>query len=257
MNGKNGEKLRFRAAIILGIVSLLHTSLFTNNELKEIAEALEIVLRNDPKGTYRVTAIELVGLGFRMWKPYYDGSSIIRLFVGYTGFMESDQSLKKNPTDSTSPNNSSIHPLITYNARHAILDIAHKETDLFVQTVTHELSNSKSSNERGTFLHVLGYVMEKNPVLLQPSLTVIIESMIKSLDPHTPNIRDALLPLLTQTIADIVKRFPNIAFNNVTQRLIVGTSDGTCLLYDIRTASRIQVIDVKIYYLLNNEIGIY
>lgn len=69
--------------------------------------------------------------------------------------------------------------------------------------------------------------------------------MIKSLDPHIPHIRDTLLPVLTSNLADIVKVYPNVAFSNQTQRLIIGKSDGQCLLYDLRTASRIQVIDVK------------
>ncbi len=82
-------------------------------------------------------------------------------------------------------------------------------------------------------------------MLLYPYLTQIIESMIKSLDPHIPHIRDTLLPVLTGNLGDLVKRYPNVAFNNQTQRLIVGTTEGSCLLYDLRTASKIQVIDVR------------
>lgn len=202
-------------------------------------------MKDDPKGTYRVTAIELIGLGFSIWKSYLDGASLILMIIGFTGFMAHDTNKTNTSTENlSSTSNINIHPFVTYNARHAILEISKQETDLFVQVVTQELSQSKIANDRGTLLHALGYIMEKNPVLLQPYLPTIVDSMIKSLDPHTPQIRDALLPLLTQTIADIVKRYPSIAFNNVTQRLVVGNPDGTCLLYDIRTASRISVVDV-------------
>ena len=67
---------------------------------------------------------------------------------------------------------------------------------------------------------------------------------MKSLDPSVPYLRDALLPSLTDTLADLVDKYPNVAFNAISQRIVIGNQDGTCVIYDVRTASKLQVLEV-------------
>jgi hypothetical protein len=68
--------------------------------------------------------------------------------------------------------------------------------------------------------------------------------MMKSLDPSIQYLRDALLPVLTDTLADLVGKYPNVAFNATSQRLVIGNQDGTCAIYDVRTASKLQILEV-------------
>lgn len=69
--------------------------------------------------------------------------------------------------------------------------------------------------------------------------------MVKSLDPNSPYLRDTLQPLVTVCLSELVRYFPMISFHSGTQRLAVGTNDGTTILYDLRTATKVQVLEVK------------
>ncbi|KAJ3106164.1 hypothetical protein HDU97_006981 [Phlyctochytrium planicorne] len=67
--------------------------------------------------------------------------------------------------------------------------------------------------------------------------------MVKSLDPNSPTMREALLPVVTANFAELVRIFPNIAFHHGSQRLANGTSDGVVIVYDLKTATRIQILE--------------
>ena len=69
--------------------------------------------------------------------------------------------------------------------------------------------------------------------------------MVRSLDPNIPTIREALLPAATSALAELVRVYPNAAFHGATQRLAVGGPDGVIVLYDLRTATRMQVLSVR------------
>ena len=67
--------------------------------------------------------------------------------------------------------------------------------------------------------------------------------MVKTLDPNTPEVRESLLPIVTVNFAELVRSYPNICFHGPTQRLAIGTLEGTVLVYDLRTATKIAVLE--------------
>jgi hypothetical protein len=81
-------------------------------------------------------------------------------------------------------------------------------------------------------------------VQLYPFLAGIVDSMVRALDPNSPEARSALLPLATVNFAELVRNYPNIAFHSSTQRLAVGTMEGSIIIYDLRIAAKILILEV-------------
>ncbi len=73
--------------------------------------------------------------------------------------------------------------------------------------------------------------------------------MVKMLDPNHPSIRESLQNIVTINFAELVKSYPMVAFHSGTQRLAVGTNDGTAVIYDLRTATKLNILEV---YLAHN-----
>ena len=101
--------------------------------------------------------------------------------------------------------------------------------------------------ERSGYIKLLGMFVVKEPIILYPYLSTVVDSMIKSLDPNIPHMRENLLPSLTATSGDLVKIYPCVAFTAHQQRLVIGNMDGTCILYDVRTATKLQILEVNFF----------
>jgi WD40 repeat protein len=86
-----------------------------------------------------------------------------------------------------------------------------------------------------------------------------MEAVVKSLDPNATAHRDAILDTATEIIGHVVKtsvyhffsisifdeqdRFPTVDFHMASQRLAVGTSEGAIVMYDLKTAIRLYVLE--------------
>jgi hypothetical protein len=82
-------------------------------------------------------------------------------------------------------------------------------------------------------------------VQLYPFLPGIVDAMVRALDPNTPEARAALLPLATVNFAELVRNYPNVAFHSPSQRLAVGSIEGIVVIYDLRIAARILILEVS------------
>jgi hypothetical protein len=80
--------------------------------------------------------------------------------------------------------------------------------------------------------------------LLYTHLLSITDAMVKMLDPNSPTIRESLQNIVTINFAELVKAFPMVSFHSGTQRLAVGTSDGTSVVFDLRTATKLSILEV-------------
>jgi WD repeat-containing protein 7 len=86
-----------------------------------------------------------------------------------------------------------------------------------------------------------------------------MEAVVKSLDPNSTAGREAVLDTATEILGHVVKtcvvifrllstphekhRFPTVDFHMNTQRLAVGTSEGAIVMYDLKTATRLYVLE--------------
>jgi WD40 repeat protein len=67
--------------------------------------------------------------------------------------------------------------------------------------------------------------------------------MVKILDPNHPMVRESLQNIVTVNFAELVKNFPSVDFNAASQKLAVGTNDGKTIVYDLRAATKVHVLD--------------
>jgi WD40 repeat protein len=67
--------------------------------------------------------------------------------------------------------------------------------------------------------------------------------MVKMLDPNNPSVRETLQNIVTINFADLVKSFPMVAFHTASQRFAVGTNNGQSIIYDLRTATKQNILE--------------
>ncbi|KAJ3276102.1 hypothetical protein HDV01_006272 [Terramyces sp. JEL0728] len=227
------SKTSCRATIILALIGSLLPPALPLRVTKDVSTSLELIIRDPGKNPYRLLAIEIIGSGFKSWEPHLNGSSVIRCLVQLTG-LTGQQNVQGAPL---------ITPPSMIMARQALLSIANYNTGLFISTLTFDLLHAKDIWERVGGLKLLGLFIAKKPILLFNHLQPMVEAMVKMLDPNHPTVRESLQDIVTVNFADLVKIFPSIAFHPATQRLGVGTVDGSCIIFDLRTATKLNLLE--------------
>ncbi|CAG8660042.1 320_t:CDS:2, partial [Acaulospora colombiana] len=128
-------------------------------------------------------------------------------------------------------------------AQKVIFQIASINTPLCVSTLTYDSSHSKKPIEKNGYLKLISLFIRKRPLILYSNLSALVESVVKSLDPNIPKMRDTVLQTTTSVLHDFVKTFPSITFHGGTQKLAVGTLEGASIIYDLRTATRCHILE--------------
>ena len=158
-------------------------------------------------------------------------------------------------------------------AHHALMQIGAAEPVQFVITLAENPMRSARHFDPREYSHalsVIGNLVKKKPVYLLPGmhenenenevaplriashscnrayateLPRLVEAVVHSLDPNVPSLRDSCLKAATSVLHSIVSKFPMISFHQETQRLAVGTNRGSIIIYDLKSASRVHVLD--------------
>ncbi|KAH6566901.1 hypothetical protein BASA50_002582 [Batrachochytrium salamandrivorans] len=272
---KTMSKMNMRATLILGIMGSNQTSPLNSRVYKDLAESLDLSIREESKVTFRLIAIEIMGRAFATWEPHINGSSVLRCLINQTGLVATQsnpppgsnggQLAMSTTTSSPLPlssratgspltigtsaiqgggqQTSALTPALMLMARQAIVNIASVNAGLFISTLTFDLVHARHAAERGGGLRLLGMFITKKPTILYPYLTSIVDAMVKTLDPNTPHLREALQQIVTVNFAELVRTYPSVAFHASTQRLAVGGSaDGFVIVHDLRTATKAYVL---------------
>ncbi|KAL1677221.1 hypothetical protein EV122DRAFT_291263 [Schizophyllum commune] len=215
------------ALFICGYLAAEKYAVMSTHVLTDISKSVALYL-HDEHSTHRVLAIELCAYGFHVWQHYVDAMEILRaLFMLAT-------SAKK---DSISTQNPSAQ------ARAAILSIASAATPLFMTTLSLDVLSPSTAEHRRSVMQVVAFLIRKRPLVLQSSLPRLMEAVVKSLDPNATASRELVLDTATEIIRQVVKTYPTVDFHGGTQRLAVGTSEGAVIMYDLKTAIRLYVLE--------------
>jgi WD40 repeat protein len=94
-------------------------------------------------------------------------------------------------------------------------------------------------------ISLLGSLVKQDPISLLPLLPRLVETVVRSLDPHLPYLRDSCLQATTKVLHTLVSQYPMISFHQDSQRLAVGTNDNVIVIYDLKTATRWHVLEVR------------
>ncbi|KAI8919270.1 hypothetical protein DFJ77DRAFT_427879 [Powellomyces hirtus] len=242
---KHNSKLNMRAVLILGIIGSIQPELLDTRVCKDVAESLDQLLREEtPRNVYRIAAVELLGSGFPLWEPHINGTAVLRTLIAFSGL--ATPNLPGSAGSAPPPNAPPVptaSPAVMVASRQAIVQIASCNAALFISTLTMDLMHSKSASERAGSLKLLGMFIAKKPLVLLPHLGRVVEAIVKCLDPNLPHLRDALQGIVTVNFAELVKRYPNVAFHHASQRLAVGTMEGVGNVYDVRIAAKVQIME--------------
>jgi len=100
------------------------------------------------------------------------------------------------------------------------------------------------SQHSGAIL-ALGSLIKQDSLSLLPYLPRLVETIVRSLDPHVPFLRTSCLSATTQVLHSLVRHYPMVSFHQESQRLAVGTKDSVIVIYDLKTATRWHVLEIK------------
>eukprot|EP01111_Echinosteliopsis_oligospora_P007526 TRINITY_DN22727_c0_g1_i1.p1 TRINITY_DN22727_c0_g1~~TRINITY_DN22727_c0_g1_i1.p1 ORF type:complete len:295 (-),score=94.58 TRINITY_DN22727_c0_g1_i1:158-943(-) len=92
-------------------------------------------------------------------------------------------------------------------------------------------------------IQTIGSLVRKQPASMVSILPRLVETVVKSLDPHTPPLRDSCLKAATAVLHVLVKKYPMVSFHQESQRLAVGTHENHIIIYDLKTATRWHVLE--------------
>lgn len=74
-------------------------------------------------------------------------------------------------------------------------------------------------------------------------LTSVVEIVLKPLDPHNGPLRKICIEKAGEVLQQLVIKLPMVAFSQEKQRLAVGTLSNFIIVYDLKTASRLKLLE--------------
>ncbi|EPQ54828.1 WD40 repeat-like protein [Gloeophyllum trabeum ATCC 11539] len=215
------------ALFLCGYIAVSKYSLLSATTLSDISKSIAFYL-HDETSNHRALAIDLCSRGFTVWQQYVDAMEMLRaLFVLAT----------TSRKESISTQNAGLL------ARSAVLRIASSNSPLFMTTLAFDILHPKDVEHRKSVMQLVAFFIRKQPLVLYPNLPRLVEAVVKSLDPNSTANREAVLDTATEILGHVVKTFPTVDFHMATQRLAVGTSEGAVIMYDLKTATRLYVLE--------------
>ncbi|THH17275.1 hypothetical protein EW146_g3520 [Bondarzewia mesenterica] len=231
------------ALFLCGYIATEKYNLLSTNALNDISKSIMIYLHDDDV-SYKLLAIDLCSRGFHIWQQYVDAMEMLRsLFTLATNSRkESISSQNAGPQ-----------------ARLAVLQIATHSTALFMTTLSLDILHPRDLDHRKSVMQLMAFLIKKvlvlvcilgqllkqsqKPLVIYPNLPRLIEAVVKSLDPNSNSNREAVLDTATEILGHVVKTFPTVDFHMGSQRLAVGTIEGAIIMYDLKTATRLYVLE--------------
>ncbi|KAJ9120178.1 hypothetical protein QFC22_003077 [Naganishia vaughanmartiniae] len=222
-----GSQPAVEALIMMAAVALRRFSLLSPSALKDVASSVLWYLQQEDNLVQQQLAIDLTGRGFDVWQNFIDPSDMLRsLFTIAVGKDEDGR-----------------HQSIIAHARAAVIQLASTSGAIFITTITMDILDAKTIAQRNAIMKLCVFVARKKPIVLLPSLPRLAEAVVKSLDPTRVNMRESIQQTATVILNELVSTYPAIDFAGKTQKLAVGTHEGAVIMYDLKTATRLYVLE--------------
>ncbi|GAA5986281.1 hypothetical protein JCM11641_004880 [Rhodosporidiobolus odoratus] len=209
----------------VGLVATERFALLSTSVVKDLSISIAAYLE-DEMSFRQAIAVELCSRGFGIWQNYVDAMSLVRQLFAIA--------IERNPA---TPNDLRVL------ARNATLHVAGVNTPLFMTTLIHDILNAPTAAARNATLKLLGFMIRKKPLLLYTNLPRVAEAVVKSLDPMVSTLRETVHQAATVILNELVRTYPSIDFHGKSQRLAVGTQEGAAIVFDLRTATRLYVLE--------------
>ncbi|WFD27692.1 hypothetical protein MNAN1_002696 [Malassezia nana] len=229
-----GTPLTPQAVLLLGLVMSERYAHFSPSLLKRVAAMVAAYLAAPPSDSLPTwVATELCCTGIHVWQHYIDTVALVRrLFC-----------IATEPDDVAATQQRLAGLTLRGLARRATLELASKHSALFMSTLAMDILHAPSVEQSQVTLRLVAFLVRQKPLVLYPSLPRLVEAVVKSLNPALVTVRSSLTRSAAVMIKELVETYPSIAFHSSTQRLAVGTHDGPVVLYDLKSATRLYVLD--------------
>jgi len=216
--------------LVLGILGSEYPDSLTPEISNQVTTAIMDLLFKENSEKLRVAAIELLGKGFSEWSKHIkDPTQLIQTLFKLSIVPQDQKSSTKT---------------LTITAHHALMLIGEREPLQFLKAIGKPASvggkpgSEANQKEHAQALQCIASLVKKHPTSLLLALPALVESVVKSLDPHVPYLRNACLASATALVHELVRRYPMIAFHQHSQRLAIGTKEGAIMIYDLISATR-------------------
>ncbi|VDB82793.1 unnamed protein product [Peniophora sp. CBMAI 1063] len=214
------------ALLLCGYIAAHKYVLLSSGALNDVSKSIMLYLHDDD-ASLKATAVDLSSRGFHIWQQYIDAPTMLRSLVALA-----TSTRKENITANVGPQ-----------ARQAVLNIVTHHTGLFMTTISLDIMNPRDVEQRRSVMQLVAFLIRKRPLLIFPSIPRLVEAVVKSLDPNHNSDREAVLDSATEILGHIVQTFPTVDFHMASQKLAVGTSEGAIVMYDLKTGTRLYVLE--------------
>ncbi|KAE8232012.1 hypothetical protein CF326_g2961 [Tilletia indica] len=269
------ESQQHQSIMLLGLLGSQRYKLLPLTTLKDVASSITKYL-HEPTSAHELTlALELILRGFATWQHYFDAMEVMRTLFWLSTNADQPTSAWRgtagphpHPQNGDTPQNGHSPSLtggdgstfggaggagggvlahvpadVRALARRATLHIAGENTPLFMTTLSHDILHARSAAHCSATMRLVTFLVRQEPLILLANLPRLAEAVVKSLDPTVTAMREAVMQAATVMISDLVHTYPSIDFHGKAQRLAVGTHEGACILYDVKTATRLYVLE--------------
>lgn len=222
-----------QAVFLLGLLATEQLAFFSPSILKHVATlVVRYLVHPTPASLEAYIALELCYRGCHIWQHYVDAVVLVRGVFA----------LATLPDDSV-PGVRLTGLSLRGLARRATLELTAKHSALFMSTLAMDILHAPSVEQSQVTLRLVAFMIRQKPLVLYPSLPRLTEAVVKSLDPSLAMVRSSLAKSAALMINQLVQTYPMIAFHGPTQRLAVGTHDGPIIMYDVKTGTRLFVLN--------------
>lgn len=104
-------------------------------------------------------------------------------------------------------------------------------------------SSITTTTSGGGALLIFIFIIMRCAVCLVPYLPLVVECILRCLEPSDPAMRRALLGDATTVLFELVRVYPMISFNQGGQKIAVGCLNGAIIVYDLRTATKWKILE--------------
>ncbi|KAH9073451.1 hypothetical protein EDB83DRAFT_2357410 [Lactarius deliciosus] len=196
-----------KALLLCGFIATRQYNLLSSSALNIISKSVMTYL-HESDVSCKALAIDLCSRGFAVWQHYIDAMEMIRsLFNLATSSKKESITASKYWTSGTTGS-----PTCCDKQYWNIHDQLFHSTFCIPQSLEH----------RKSVLQLVAFLTRKKPLVIYPHLPKLVEAVI---------------------LGHVVKTFPTIDFHTASQRLAVGTSEGAIVMYDLKTATRLYVLE--------------
>ncbi|KAG0149822.1 hypothetical protein CROQUDRAFT_653101, partial [Cronartium quercuum f. sp. fusiforme G11] len=232
------EKLFKLSILIIGIITSERYKLLSTKTLKNLSVIVFNELKfNNNNNKILLEVIEICGLTFEIIQNYIDAIELLKNLFNLA--TNTNVNINNNNTIKNDYDQSLLGSL----AKQAVLHVAEINSPLFITTLIYNMMLSENVNDRISSMKLIIFMVRKKPLVLYTSLPKLIEVIINTLNPINKEMRKLTQSSIQIVLKELIRTYKNISYNLLKQKLAIGTIEGTIILYDLKSCTKINILN--------------